>query len=153
MGNRHCYRRELLSGAGDFITALFEARREFCLRAKGYEFEIPAQDVADWLSDNSGACLLDLASGFLQSNGSCFGGGVGMAAYAVLGNFAGLLEIIPKSLGAAAQMISGILIGEQDRKFNPAADENRAEIFADTLLDNDGGDVFGGTCSRRHLHL
>lgn len=42
-------------------------------------------------------------------------GGVGMAAYAVLGNFAGLLEIIPKSLGAAAQMISGILIGEQDR--------------------------------------
>lgn len=38
-----------------------------------------------------------------------------MAAYAVLGNFAGLLEIIPKSLGAAAQMISGILIGEQDR--------------------------------------
>ena len=41
--------------------------------------------------------------------------GVGVAAYAAIENFAGLLEIIPKALGASTQMIMGILIGEQDK--------------------------------------
>ena len=41
--------------------------------------------------------------------------GVGVAAYAAIENFAGLLEIIPKALGAATQMIGGILIGEQGK--------------------------------------
>ena len=42
-------------------------------------------------------------------------GEVGVAAYAVLENFSGLLEIIPRAFGASTQMIGGILIGEQDR--------------------------------------
>lgn len=56
-----------------------------------------------------------LQTGFFNRMAVSLAGGVGMAAFAVLGNFSGLLEIIPKSLGSATQMISGILIGEQDR--------------------------------------
>ena len=56
-----------------------------------------------------------LQTGFFNRMAVALAGGVGVAVYAVIGNFAGLLEIIPKSLGAASQMISGILIGEQDR--------------------------------------
>ncbi len=56
-----------------------------------------------------------LQSGFFNRMAVALANGVGVAAYAVIGNFAGLLEIIPKSLGSATQMISGILIGEQDR--------------------------------------
>lgn len=56
-----------------------------------------------------------LQSGFFNRMAVALAGGVGVAAYAVIGNFSGLLEIIPKSLGSSTQMISGILIGEQDR--------------------------------------
>ncbi|MBR4152802.1 MAG: ATP-binding protein [Selenomonadaceae bacterium] len=56
-----------------------------------------------------------LQSGFFNRMAVALASGVGVAAYAVIGNFFGLLEIIPKSLGSATQMISGILIGEQDR--------------------------------------
>jgi len=41
--------------------------------------------------------------------------GVGVAAYAAIENFSGLLEIIPKAFGSSTQMIGGILIGEQDK--------------------------------------
>lgn len=41
--------------------------------------------------------------------------GVGVAAYAAIENFSGLLEIIPKAFGASTQMIGGILIGERDK--------------------------------------
>ena len=41
--------------------------------------------------------------------------GVGVAAYAAIENFSGLLEIIPKAFGSSTQMIGGILIGERDK--------------------------------------
>ncbi len=56
-----------------------------------------------------------LQKGFFNRMAIFLAGGVGMAVYAVIGNFASLLYVIPKSFGSATQMISGILIGEQDR--------------------------------------
>ena len=60
-----------------------------------------------------GTAVLRLA--FLTRMSVALAGGVGVAAYAALENFSGLLEIIPKALGASTQMIGGILIGEQDK--------------------------------------
>ena len=56
-----------------------------------------------------------LRIGFFTRMAVALSGGVGVAAYAALENFSGLLEIIPKALGSSTQMIGGILIGEQDR--------------------------------------
>ena len=39
----------------------------------------------------------------------------GLAAYSILGNFAGILDTFSKSSASATQMISGILVGEKDR--------------------------------------
>ena len=60
-----------------------------------------------------GTAVLRLAF-FTRMSVSLAGGG-GVAAYAVLENFSGLLEIIPKAFGSSTQMIGGILIGEQDK--------------------------------------
>ena len=56
-----------------------------------------------------------LQTGFFNRMAVALAGGVGLAAYAVIGNFSGLLDVLSKSLSSATQMISGILIGEQDR--------------------------------------
>ena len=61
-----------------------------------------------------GTAVLRIA--FFTRMSVALAGGVGVAAYAAIENFSGLLEIIPKTLGASTQMIGGILIGEQDRK-------------------------------------
>ena len=42
-------------------------------------------------------------------------GSSGVAAFAAVWNFMAFIEMIPKALGASTQMISGILIGEQDK--------------------------------------
>ena len=60
-----------------------------------------------------GTAVLRLA--FLTRMSVALAGGSGVAAYAAIENFSGLLEIIPKALGGATQMISGILIGEYDK--------------------------------------
>ena len=44
-----------------------------------------------------------------------YASGTGVAAFASSFNFLMLLEIIPKALSSATQMITGILIGEQDK--------------------------------------
>lgn len=56
-----------------------------------------------------------LRTGFFNRLAVFLEGGLGIAVYAVIGNFFGLLDMIPKSLSSATQMISGILIGEKDR--------------------------------------
>jgi len=60
-----------------------------------------------------GSSVLRIA--FLTRMSIALAGGSGVATYAVLENFSGLLEIVPKALGSSTQMIGGILIGEQDR--------------------------------------
>ncbi|MBQ6132099.1 MAG: ATP-binding protein [Selenomonadaceae bacterium] len=60
-----------------------------------------------------GTAVLRLA--FFTRMSVALAGGVGVAAYAAIENFSGLLEIIPKALGSSTQMIGGILIGEQDK--------------------------------------
>ncbi|MBR6888370.1 MAG: ATP-binding protein [Selenomonadaceae bacterium] len=60
-----------------------------------------------------GTAVLRLA--FFTRMAVALAGGVGVAAYAAIENFSGLLEIIPKALGSSTQMIGGILIGEQDK--------------------------------------
>lgn len=60
-----------------------------------------------------GSSVLRIA--FLTRMSIALAGGSGVAAYAVLENFSGLLEIVPKALGSSTQMIGGILIGEQDK--------------------------------------
>ena len=56
-----------------------------------------------------------LRTAFFTRMSVALAGGVGVAAYATIENFSGLLEIIPKALGSSTQMIGGILISEQDR--------------------------------------
>ena len=60
-----------------------------------------------------GTAVLRIA--FFTRMAVALAGGSGIAAYAAIGNFSGLLEIIPKALGASTQMIGGIFIGEQDK--------------------------------------
>ncbi|MBQ7493874.1 MAG: ATP-binding protein, partial [Selenomonadaceae bacterium] len=60
-----------------------------------------------------GTAVLRLA--FFTRMSVALAGGVGVAAYAAIENFSGLLEIIPKALGSSTQMIGGILTGEQDK--------------------------------------
>ncbi|MBR3051544.1 MAG: ATP-binding protein, partial [Selenomonadaceae bacterium] len=60
-----------------------------------------------------GTAVLRLA--FFTRMAVALAGGVGVAAYAAIENFSGLLEIIPKALGSSTQMIGGILIGKQDK--------------------------------------
>ena len=60
-----------------------------------------------------------------------------------------VLEIISKAFGSSTQMISGIW--RTRPQFNLAADKNFAEIFADNLLDDNGGCIFDGARNCKHL--
>ena len=62
-----------------------------------------------------GSLALTLRRIFFNRLTLAVAGEPGLAAYAVLGNFAGILDTFPKSSASATQMISGILVGEKDR--------------------------------------
>ena len=52
---------------------------------------------------------------FLARTALALSGGVGVAAFAAVENFSGLLKTIIKSVGSSTRMIGGILISEHDR--------------------------------------
>ncbi len=60
-----------------------------------------------------GATVLKV--GFFTRMAVAVAGGTGIAAYAAVVNFLGLLRTIPRALGASTRMIGGILIHEHDR--------------------------------------
>ena len=57
-----------------------------------------------------------LQAGFLNYVALSIGGGNGVAAVAIFHNIFSMIEAVPKALSSAAQMIAGILIGEEDKK-------------------------------------
>ncbi len=57
-----------------------------------------------------------LQSGFLNHIALSVGGGAGVAAVAIFNNIFSMIETFPKSLSLSMQIISGILIGEEDKK-------------------------------------
>ena len=57
-----------------------------------------------------------LQAGFLNYIALSFGGGAGVAAVAIFNNIFSMIESVPKALSSAIQIISAILIGEEDKK-------------------------------------
>lgn len=57
-----------------------------------------------------------LQSGFLNHVALNIGGGAGVAAVAIFNNIFSMIETFPKAQATAAQIISGIFIGEKDKK-------------------------------------
>ena len=62
-----------------------------------------------------GRGLSVLCVGILTRISLTYAGGTGVAAFAAVFNFMGLIDMIPRAFASASQMIIGILIGERDK--------------------------------------
>ena len=101
--------------AGVLVMHFFKPEASFVLLPKTLSIKHLPQIFLNGSTEilRRGSSLLRVT--FLTRTVVSLGGGVGIAAYSAVINFFGVLEIFPKALGSSTRMISGILIGEQDR--------------------------------------
>lgn len=101
--------------AGVLILHFFKADSNFALVPENICVKDFPQVISNGFVMVTGRGSSFLRTAFFTNMSVMLAGGVGVATYTVMENFSTFLEIIPKTLGASAQIIAGILIGEQDR--------------------------------------
>lgn len=101
--------------AGVLILHFFKPNASFAYLPESMQLKNFCGMILAGLPVILGRGLSVLCVGILTRVALTYAGGTGVAAFAAVFNFLALLEIIPKALSSATQMIMGILIGEQDK--------------------------------------
>ena len=101
---------------GVLIQHFFKPKASFKFLPKVASLKYLKDTVLIGLPASLGLGSAVLRVGFFTRMAVAVAGGSGVAAYAAVENFLGLLTTIPKAFGAATQMIGGILIHEHDRQ-------------------------------------
>ncbi|MBE8952640.1 MAG: ATP-binding protein [Quinella sp. 1Q7] len=102
--------------AGVLIQHFFKPEASFKFLPKVASLKYLKDTVLIGLPASLGLGSAVLRVGFFTRMAVAVAGGSGVAAYAAVENFLGLLTTIPKALGSSTQMIGGILINEHDRQ-------------------------------------
>ncbi len=102
--------------AGVLIQHFFKPKASFKFLPKVASLKYLKDTVLIGLPASLGLGSAVLRVGFFTRMAVAVAGGSGVAAYAAVENFLGLLTTIPKALGSSTQMIGGILINEHDRQ-------------------------------------